>query len=91
MNRRKFKVTHCDACDHKFRDHPPEKVYVMAFRPDGADFEVTYALCRKCYPQVPGNMELVESALGKAAARCPEYVEHSRAYLLRHCEAEGAA
>ena len=91
MSRRTFKVTQCDACDHQFRAHPPEKIYMMAFRPDGANFEIAYALCRKCYPQVPGNIELVEHVKARMAERCPEYVEHTRTYRLQRCDAEGAA
>ncbi|MGH8115078.1 MAG: hypothetical protein ACREPS_08515 [Rhodanobacteraceae bacterium] len=91
MKRRTFRVTECDACGHRFRRQPPEKVYMMAFRPTGADFEVAYALCRTCYPQIPGNMELLAHALNRAADRCPEYVEYSRAAMLECCQAEGTA
>lgn len=91
MNRATFKATQCDACGHAFCQHPPEKFYLMAFRPAGADFVVAYAACRNCYPQIPGNTELVARALGRVAARCPKYVEHSTAYLLKHCQAGGVA
>lgn len=62
-----FTPISCDACGKQFTK--TQRVYVMAFRPTGAPFEIAYCVCESCYPKMGTDNAATSRALTTAQTR----------------------